>query len=100
MTLRQQTTHRISRGYDSELLCYVRDEDGPVDLTARALTASVRAYGRNGVLTSMIATQASAGKVTFTVPADVIEKQLCGSLYRFDVEADGQPAYQALIEIA
>lgn len=96
---RQMTTHRISHGYDGTLVCYMRDEQGPVDLSSASLTLSLRAYGQTPVLATVDASQESVGKVVGTIPAVVTLCQLPGTLYRFDIEADGMTVYQALLEV-
>lgn len=113
MAIRQQTTHSATRGYDSRIVCYVRDESGPLDLAGKTLTASVRSYGSDGgwcdgyggsdaqkLLASVPATQDAAGEVSFVLTADLMAHQMCGSnLYRFAIDADGELVYPALLEV-
>jgi hypothetical protein len=108
---RQQTTHRVSRCYDDTVECFVRDDAGPVDLTGKTLTASIRHYSTDPtwgwdyalnyghrVLTTSVATQGDVGTVTFPLTADQM-RRMYSTLYRFDIDADGQRVYTALLEI-
>lgn len=99
MTTRQQTTHRIPRGYDGTVDCYVRDEAGKKDLAASTLAVTLRSYQRNCTVASVDASQSEAGMVTFTVPDSLVSAKLPKTLYRFDVAADGVPVYEAMLEI-
>jgi hypothetical protein len=98
---RRFATHRASRGYDCTIVCLVRDENGPVDLTGKELEVNVRAYGRNYThrFLTIPGTQVDPGKVTFTVPATTMYSSLNETLYRIDLTADGVLVYEALLEI-
>ena len=95
---RQQTTHRATKGYDSPVTCFVRDEAGPLDLTGKALSVNVRHYGHTRTRMTLAATQSEPGEVQFTFP---IQDRYFSydSLYRFTVTADGLPVYDALLEV-
>ena len=99
MTNRQQTTHRITRGYDGSVECYVRDDAGKKDLSASTLAVTLRSYQRNCTVASADASQSATGLVTFTVTDALMDSKLPETLYRFDVAADGVPVYEAKLEI-
>lgn len=108
--VRQWTTHRIYRGIDSPIKCYVRNELGRVDLTpAKTIQAKVYRYGMTWPFATLDATGDANGLVQFTVPASLLRTSGLGydyglyvqpyNLIRFDVFADDQLVYTALMEI-
>lgn len=108
--VRQQTTHRVYRGIDSPIKCYVRNEVGRVDLTpATTIQAKVYRYGMTWPFATLDATGDANGLVEFTVPASLLRTSGLGydyglyvqpyNLMRFDVFADDQLVYTALMEI-
>lgn len=99
MTNRAQTTHRIPRGYDGTVDCYVRDDAGKQDLAGQTLAVTLRSYQRNCTVANLGASQSEPGLVTFTVPDSLVSAKLPETLYRFDVAADGVPVYEAMLEI-
>lgn len=96
---RNRATHHASRGYDCTIVCVVRNDSGPVDLTGKDLEANLRAYGRNYRFLTIPATQIDPGKVTFDLPATDMYSRLSDVLYRIDLTADGALVYEALLEI-
>lgn len=99
MTNRAQTTHRITRGYDGTVSCYVRDDDGKQDLTGQTLAVTLRSYQRNCTVADVDASQSATGLVTFIVSDSLVSAKLPETLYRFDVAANGAPVYEAILEI-
>jgi hypothetical protein len=96
---RAQTTHRIPRGYDGTVVCYVRDDAGKQDLAGQTLAVTLRSYQRNCTVADVDATQDEVGLVTFPVSDSLIDSKLPETLYRFDVAANGVPVYEAILEI-
>lgn len=107
--IRQMTTHRINRGIDSPVTCYVRTEAGRMDLSSATLSAAICAYGGQHVLGTLDAIGDAAGKIDFTVPARLFAGVGLGydyglsfdprNLVLFDVFANDALVYQALMEI-
>lgn len=108
--VRQWTTHRIYRGIDSAIKCYVRNEVGRVDLTpATTIQVKLYRYGCTWPFATLDATGDANGLVQFTVPASLLRTSGLGydyglyvqpyNLTRFDVFADGALVYTALMEI-
>ncbi|MGA0588729.1 hypothetical protein ACO2Q2_16620 [Dyella sp. KRB-257] len=108
--VRQQTTHRIYRGIDTPIKCYVRNELGRVDFTnAVTVQAKVYRYGVTWPFATLDATADANGLVQFTVPASLLRTSGLGydygmyvqpyNMMRFDLFADGQLVYTALMEI-
>lgn len=94
-------THRAYFDADTEIVCWVRDDEGVRDLTAETLTARVIGYGQSAELCSFAAAQAAADDaVRFTVTADSTDRHLPVGLYRFEVRTDSGVVYAGLLEVA
>lgn len=108
--VRQWTTHRIYRGIDSPIKCYVRGEGGRVDLSSASnVQVKLYRYGCTWPFASLDATGDANGLVQFTVQASLLRTSGLGydyglyvqpyNLMRFDVFADDQLVYTAQMEI-
>jgi|ERR1700761_237468 len=116
--IRQQRTHRLQRYYNANVTCFVRDAEGPMDVSsATALTATVRPYQtpRWKPLATSTAVQIAPGEVVFPITSEQMAYMgawpdgngqfgLSGgysrnTLFQFDVDADGELIYSALLEL-
>lgn len=106
---------------DNLMDCYVRSDDGPLDLTGYVLTAHIRPYtrpqpsgldygvGAPGYFvpwhTEIPATQAETGHVQFTIDHGTIRSRMGAGLWRLQITAvdpstNGRTAvYHALIQV-
>jgi hypothetical protein len=84
------STFRATRGYDSALTLYVRDEDGRLDTSeVETVEIAISRYGVSGdLLATVEGSIPSLGKITATIPASVSEDDLGPGLFRMDTIAD------------
>jgi hypothetical protein len=116
--VRQERTHRLQRYYDGVVTCYVRSEVGPVDVSGYTLTATLRPYQTPRIkpLAQSVATQDATVKGKVTFPLTVAQMQFMsaypgseyqlgldggarGTLFQFDIDANGMLIYSAILEL-
>lgn len=112
ISIRQQTTHRAYRHYDSPITCHVRNESGRLDLSAATLEVYVRNLDRQcRALRTLSATGDANGVVSFIIPKGTFYAGTMGADYqlgagdrrannfKFEVTANGALIYDALLEV-
>jgi hypothetical protein len=98
-------THRAYMGVDTQITCWVRDESGKRDFDGQELTVYLDTYPATSGIQTLAASQASPGEddevnpVQFTVESEMAERYLMPGLYRFQVRADNEAVYSALLEM-
>lgn len=100
---------RAYRQSNNPITVYVRDDDGPLDLTGvsvlqAAVTTDPMMGGwdyQNGPAPELLidATSPDPGKVQFTITASQIQQRLYGPSFNLFVRADDQTIYSALLEV-
>jgi hypothetical protein len=96
-------THRANLSADTVITCWVRDESGKRDLSAKTLTVTIGPYGFPCVLLTLDATSPATGKVTFTVTQAAADAYFCPGVYRFSVigtqSSVDENVYSGLLEV-
>lgn len=92
-----QGTHRAYMGADSPQVAWVRDNDGPVDLTGVEVSVEVRQDGKERL--SFPATGNEDGRLDFTITAEGAKRRLRPGPYTLFAISDGRVIYTGLLEV-
>lgn len=88
---------------DTPLTLYVRTEDGRAVLTgesAPVLLVSLRRFGSQVPVSTFPATGDALGKVTFTVTAGDVKRDINPGVYAYRLTADGVHVQDGVLEVA
>lgn len=98
-------THRAYMGVDTNITCWVRDEQGKRDLSGEELFVYLDTYPATAGIVTLAAEQAVPGEddvvkpVIFTVDAETAERSLMPGLFRFQIRTADEAVYSGLLEM-
>ena len=93
-----QGTHRAYFEATTVIAAFVRDDDGRKDLSGADITATIYLRPGKDVMTLPVEGTAE-GRVSFTLEAAEVERQLRPGAYTFRVVADGATVYTGILEM-
>ena len=94
---------RANADADTVVTLYVRDDNGRIDLTgapAPELAVAIRAFGASTPVKTFPATGDNLGKVTFTVTAADVKRDINPGVYAYRLTANGVQMQSGVLEVA
>lgn len=91
-------SHRAYMGANTDLVAFVRNDDGPADLSGADISARIYA-GQGREVVAIPAQGDSSGRVDFTVDGLTTDQRLQPGSFDLWLEADGRVVYTAILEI-